>query len=62
MSDEPIDEVVSFATIEEAIAKAMADVGEGGLVSIHAEDCAIDEETGAECTCEPITLTVGAKA
>ena len=61
MSDEEIDEVVSFETIEEAIAVAMPDVGDGGIVSIHAADCELNEEDEDSCTCEPLTLTVGAK-
>lgn len=61
MSDE-IDEVVTFPTLDEAIARAMADVGDdGGIVCVHAGDCEIDDD-GEGCDCEVLTLEVGAKA
>lgn len=63
MSDEDeVFEVVTFPDLDEAIAHAMADVGEGGIVSIHATDCELSEDGEDTCTCEPMTLTVGAKA
>lgn len=50
-----------YDTLDEAIAAAMAEVEPGGTVSVHAEDC--ESEDGEDgCTCEPLILTVGAKA
>ena len=55
------NELDEYDTLDEAIAAAMADLDPGGVVTVHAEDCKSDDgETG--CTCEPLTLTVGAKA
>jgi hypothetical protein len=64
MSDDEIDEVVSFDTFEEALAHAMDDVGDDGIVSVHAEDCELrsDSENESACTCEPLILRLGAKA
>lgn len=54
-------EETEYDTLDEAIAAAMAEVEPGGTVSVHAEDCESDDgEDG--CTCEPLILTVGAKA
>ena len=66
MSDEDeVFEVVTFPDLDEAIAHAMADVGEGCIVSIHATDCELSEDGEDEsqsCTCVPLDLVVGAKA
>ena len=56
MDDEP-----TYETLDEAIAVALSELEPGGTLSIHAEGCAlIDDES--ECTCEPMTMTVGAQA
>lgn len=60
MSDE-IDEVVSFPTLDEAIAAALAESAPGEIVVVHAAHCEADED-GDGCTCEPLELTVGAQA
>lgn len=58
--NEPDDEP-EFDTLDEAIAYALADVGPGGVVTIHDEKC--ESEDGEEgCTCEPMVLAVGAEA
>lgn len=62
MSDDEIDEVVSFPDLDAAIAHAMADVGEGGVVAVHDVDCELTEEDEGSCTCTPLELVVGAKA
>lgn len=61
MSDEPED-VVSFDTLDEAIAHALADLGPGGILTVHQDDC--ESEDGEDgCTCEPLVLQVqGAEA
>jgi len=43
-------EVAEFDTLDEAIAAALADLDEGGVVAIHAEDCAGDDDgDGRDC-------------
>lgn len=50
-----------YDTLDEAIAAALAEIEPGGYLEVHAEDC--ESEDGEEnCTCEPLTLTVGAQA
>jgi hypothetical protein len=61
-SDEEIFAVVSFPDLDAAIAAAMRQVGDGGIVSVHADDCELDDERGAACSCEPLVLEVGARA
>lgn len=55
------DELDEYDTLDEAIAAAMADLDPGGLLTVHAEDCE-SEDGETNCTCEPLTLTVGARA
>lgn len=57
----------TYATQDEAIAAALAESAPGEIVEVHTEHCQIveDPETGdliAPCTCEPLFLTVGARA
>jgi hypothetical protein len=60
MTDDPED-VVSFDTLDEAIAYAIADLEPGGTLTIHADNC--ESEDGEDnCTCEPLVLTTGASA
>lgn len=54
MSDEEIDEVVTFETIEEAIPRLREQLPPGSSILLHAEDCAIDED--ADCDCTPILI------
>lgn len=55
------DELDEYDTLEEALAVAMDGMEEGGTVTVHAEDCQSDDgETN--CTCEPLTLNIGARA
>ena len=56
MTTDDIDEVVTFETIEEAIAGLRARLDVGQTVLLHAEDCAMDEERGTECDCTPILI------
>ncbi|HKP06389.1 MAG TPA: hypothetical protein VJU58_03975 [Microbacterium sp.] len=56
-----------FATQDEAIAAALVDAAPGEVVEVHMTACGIveDPETGEvlkPCTCEPMSLTVGASA
>lgn len=56
------EDVVSYDTIDEAIAAALAEVGPGGIVVIHDADC---EQHGADeehCSCNPLELRIGAEA
>ena len=55
MNDD-IDEVVSFETIEEAVAELRARLPPDCSVLLHAEDCELDEEEQAGCTCTPILV------
>lgn len=55
-------EADEFETIDEAIAEALAQVGPGGVVSIHDEDCEHDGEREESCTCMPMELVKGATA
>lgn len=50
-----------YETLDEALAAAMEQVGDGGIVTIHAEDCEIEDDEDS-CTCEPMTLVRGAAA
>lgn len=43
----------------EAIAVATAGMEPGDEITVHDEDCAIDEETLDGCTCEPQVLVIG---
>jgi hypothetical protein len=55
------DELDEYDTLDEAIAAAMAELEPGGVLQVHSEDC--QSEDGEEgCTCEPLSLTVGARA
>ena len=59
--DELSDDEPGYDTIDEAIAVALSELEPGGTLSIHAEGCElVDDES--ECTCEPMTMTVGAQA
>lgn len=50
-----------YETQEEAIAAALAELDPGGVLQVHADDCEmVDDEE--QCTCVPLTLTVGAEA
>lgn len=50
-----------FDTLDEAIAAAMTELDPGGVLTVHAEDC--ESEDGEDgCTCEPLTLVMGAQA
>lgn len=50
-----------FDTLDESIARAMSELDPGGVLTIHAENC--ESEDGEDgCTCEPLTLVVGAQA
>ncbi len=55
-------EADEYETFEEAYAAALEQVGDGGIVTIHAEDCEHDGEDDDTCSCIPIDLVKGAKA
>ena len=52
---------MTYATLE-AIAVALRESQPGDVVIVHAERCAQRSDDESECTCAPITLTVGPKA
>lgn len=51
-----------FETLEEALAAAMEGLEPGGTVTVHGEDCQSEDGESETCTCEPLTLVVGAQA
>lgn len=54
--------LTEFDTLDEAIAEALAQVTDGGVVAIHDEDCKHDGENESSCTCTPLELVKGAAA
>lgn len=60
-------ETITFPTHDEAVAEALRGAPAGDIVEIHEAECAGREEPEPPydvvgCTCEPLTLIVGAKA
>lgn len=53
-----LDDVAEFDSLDDAIAAALADLDDGGVVAIHAEDCAIDED-GDGCDCDVVEIRKG---
>lgn len=56
------DGVPIYKTQDEAIARALDEVGPDGLVEVHAGDCQSRDFDDGACTCTPITLRRGAVA
>lgn len=57
MSDSP-DDVVSFDTLDEAIAHALSEIEPGGTLTVHEDDCE-SEDGETDCTCEPLVIQTG---
>jgi hypothetical protein len=57
--DELSDETEpGFATRDEAIAAALAELEPGGTLAVHADECEmVDDED--QCTCTPMLIQVG---
>ncbi len=52
------DEDEGFATKDEAIVAALAEIEPGGTLQVHADDCEmVDDED--QCTCTPLVIQVG---
>jgi hypothetical protein len=60
--DDQMVDLGTYKTMDEAIAVALADVGEGGEVHIHTRECKITNGDSATCTCEPQVITRGPTA
>jgi hypothetical protein len=56
------DDALEFDTLDEAIAAALADLGPGGIVTIHEEHCAIDSDDETACDCDALEIRKGAEA
>lgn len=53
---------VTYATDDEAIAAAMADLEPGGVIVLHTADCEQRDADETKCTCQSVRLVVGAQA
>jgi hypothetical protein len=51
----------TYDTKDEAIAAALVELDPDGVLSIHADDCEMEDDED-ECTCIPLVLTKGAVA
>lgn len=60
-------EMLTFASLDEAVAEALRDAPAGDIVEVHGTECDGREESDPPydvigCTCEPMVLVVGAEA
>jgi hypothetical protein len=55
---QPPPDAQGYDTQEEAIAAALAEIEPGGIVSVHALDCEMEDDED-ECTCTPMVIQVG---
>jgi hypothetical protein len=51
-----------YNTLDEAIAAAMEGLDDGGILTIHSEECESEEGEDDDCTCTPLVLKKGAAA
>jgi hypothetical protein len=56
------DDSDEYETLEEAIAAAMADLQPGGTLTIHGEDCSVEEDGETGCDCDALVLRKGAQS
>jgi hypothetical protein len=51
-----------YETLDEAIAAAMEELDEDGILTIHSEECKSEDGEAHDCTCTPLVLKKGAAA
>lgn len=56
------DDAAEYETLDEAIAVALAELDEGGVLAIHGEDCSVGDDGVTGCDCDVLEIRKGAQA